>query len=340
MQKLFAAIQRALAQGQSVVRLSVISSSGSTPRGAGAVMAVFADGSIFGTIGGGAVENASILAAKDALESGVSEILPFDLTGKDAASLGMVCGGEMTVLLDVLQPHAEHIDLVNTILARYESRRGSILATVWDGSSKVIHRGLWPLDGALLSRLPKIALPERFRTPFVRSFEGGALFLEPLPVAETVHFIGAGHVARATARLAASTGFRVSVTDDRAEFANADQYPQAHAIHVADSLGDCLPEALGPEDYVVIMTRGHLHDREVLAKALHTGAGYVGMIGSRKKRETVFASLLAEGFTQHDLNRVHCPIGLPIGADTPDEIAVSIIAELIDFRANHSPNAG
>ena len=307
-------------------------SAGSTPRAAGAAMAVFADSSIVGTIGGGSVENASIHAAVQVLKNGESEIREFDLTANDAASLGMVCGGEMTVLLDLMKPCAEHIALVKDILELYVDGNKSMFATAFDADMKILYRKLIPLNTSQLNGL-KIDIPKDSRAPFIRSIDSGTLFIEPLATMETVHFIGAGHVAQATAHLAARTGFRVSVTDDREEFANATRYPAAHTINVVKKLGDSLPAQLGHEDYVVIMTRGHLHDRDVLAQALKTEAGSIGMIGSKKKRAATYESLLDNGFTQDDLKRVYCPIGLSIGADTPEEIAVSIMAELIQFRA-------
>jgi len=336
MHDVFEAILQSLEQDQAIVRASVMKSSGSTPRAAGASMAVFADGSIVGTIGGGLVENASIHAAVRILKDGTSEIREFDLTGKDAASQGMVCGGEMTILLDLMTPCDEHIALAKDVLQLYAAGKANVFATILDTDSNVIGRGLWPLDGELPASVAKFTMPEQARAPFVQPLENGTLFAEPLTVAETVHFIGAGHVAQATARLAATTGFRVSVIDDREEFSNAARFPDAQEVQVVDSLDDCLPDSLKQDDYLVIMTRGHLHDRNVLAQALKTKAGYVGMIGSKKKRTSVYQSLLDSGFTQDDLNRVHCPIGLPIGAETPEQIAVSIMAELIKFRAELS----
>lgn len=336
MRKVFEAALKALLQGQAVVRISIMKSSGSTPRAAGAAMAVFPDGSIVGTIGGGSVEDASIRAALQILKNGRSEIREFDLTGKDAASLGMVCGGEMTVLLDLMSPCTAHITLVKEILQQFDRRERGILATILNTKRKVIFRGMLSHAGKFLSKVEELDIPNRPRGPFIRFFEGGTLFAEPLTIAETVYFIGAGHVAQATAHLAVFSGFRVSVTDDREEFANADRYPEAHEIQVVDQFEECLPAFLGLSDYVVIMTRGHLHDRDVLAQALKTGAGYVGMIGSKKKREAVYDSLLDSGFTLDDLQRVHCPIGLAIGADSPEEIAVSIMAELIACRATLS----
>jgi xanthine dehydrogenase accessory factor len=96
---------------------------------------------------------------------------------------------------------------------------------------------------------------------------------------------------------------------------------------------------IGQGDYIVILTRGHLHDRTVLAQALKTDAGYIGMIGSRRKRDAIYTSLLKDGFSQADIDRVHSPIGLAIGAETPEEIAVSIVAEMIRHRASKQLNA-
>jgi len=298
-------------------------SAGSTPRTAGASMAVFEDGSMLGTIGGGSVENESHIAAKR-MKPGSSKIQDFDLTANDAASLGMVCGGAMSVLLDSLLPNKENITLVQGIIRRYESGDKRQLTTTLTSAGTILRRDLLPPDNDTL---------EPLRAPCVCPTDDGFLFVEPLILPETVHFIGAGHVAQATAPLAASVGFRLNVVDDRNDFANMERFPNANEIHVVDNLKACLPKDLGAEDYVVIMTRGHLHDKEVLAQALNAGAGYVGMIGSKKKKAAVYDSLLKDGFTQEHLDRVHCPIGLSIGADTPEEIAVSIMAELIAFRA-------
>jgi len=108
------------------------------------------------------------------------------------------------------------------------------------------------------------------------------VFVEPLVHPGRVHLAGAGHVALATARIAAFVGFEVVVMDDRQEFANSERYPEASRVRVLDSFTDCIKD-LGPDDYVIIVTRGHIHDREVLAQALRTDAGYIGMIGSSRK---------------------------------------------------------
>ena len=173
------------------------------------------------------------------------------------------------------------------------------------------------------------------RAPFLIQHAGQEIFVEPLVQPVVVHLVGAGHVALATAHLASFSGFEVVVMDDRPEFASTDRYPEAREVRVLDTFARCLQD-LGPNDYVIIVTRGHLHDREVLAQALRTGAGYIGMIGSRRKRDAIYESLQREGFSETDLGRVHCPIGLAIGADTPEEIGLSIVAELVQVRAGLS----
>jgi xanthine dehydrogenase accessory factor len=158
--------------------------------------------------------------------------------------------------------------------------------------------------------------------------------VEPVGGICRAFLFGAGHVARPTAQLAAMVGFAVSVADDRGEFANAERFPDADEIRVLDSFENSFTGLeLGRDDYVVILTRGHLYDKTVLAQALKTRAGYIGMIGSRSKRNTIYAALFEEGVSQADIDRVHSPIGISIDAETPEEIAVSIIGEMIQHRA-------
>jgi xanthine dehydrogenase accessory factor len=172
------------------------------------------------------------------------------------------------------------------------------------------------------------------RLPFSLTKDEYTVLMEPMSSAATVFIAGAGHVGQATARLTAFTGFRTVVLDDRADFLSADRLPEADKLHQVKGFEDCFKDIqVGPESFIVILTRGHVHDKTVLAQALQTSARYIGMIGSRKKREAIYQALREEGFSQMDLERVHCPIGLSIGADTPEEIAVSIIAELIQERS-------
>lgn len=151
---------------------------------------------------------------------------------------------------------------------------------------------------------------------------------------KTLYLFGAGHVAQQTAVLANMVDFRVHVLDDREEFANRERFPEAEEVRVLDSFASALDGlAIDANSFLLILTRGHSFDRTVLAQALSTPAGYIGMIGSKNKRNTVYASLQEEGFTQADLARVFCPVGLEIGAETPAEIGLSIVSQLVAVRA-------
>lgn len=147
-----------------------------------------------------------------------------------------------------------------------------------------------------------------------------------------LYIFGGGHVGQALAQGAALLGWPVTVLDDRAEYADPARFPDAVCITVPgfDSLPD-LP--VGPADGIVIVTRGHLGDADVLRWAVQQNAGYIGMIGSKRKRDMLYQTLQEEGVLQARLQQVHSPVGLDIGAETPGEIAVSILAELIAIRA-------
>lgn len=154
---------------------------------------------------------------------------------------------------------------------------------------------------------------------------------------KTLYLFGAGHVAQQTAKLASMVDFRPVVLDDREAFANRKRFPEAEEIRVLASFETALEGlAIDQNSFLIILTRGHSFDRTVLAQALRTPAGYIGMIGSKNKRNTIYASLLEEGYTRDDLARVFCPVGLPIKAETPAEIGLSIVAQLVAVRAgNH-----
>lgn len=160
--------------------------------------------------------------------------------------------------------------------------------------------------------------------------------IEPLAIYGTVYIFGAGHVSQKLAALTSMVGFRTVILDDRAEFANQKRFPGANEIIVLDDNQTAFKEInLDPESYIVIVTRGHLHDQVILKQALETNAVYIGMIGSKRKREEIYRSLEAEGISKARLEAVYSPIGLQIGAESPEEIAVSITAELIQTRVRY-----
>lgn len=158
------------------------------------------------------------------------------------------------------------------------------------------------------------------------------VFIEPIQVAPRLFIFGAGHIGVPLARMARLVGFRITVVDDRAEFATQARFPEAAELVVGDFATVFERLNVTPNSYIVIVTHGHKGDETVLEGALKTPARYVGMIGSKSKNATVFAHLLAKGATQAELDRVHAPIGLRIMAQTPEEIAVAILGEIIQVK--------
>ncbi len=325
-----------LRRNESIILGSIVRSSGSVPRTSGARMLVKRDGTLVGTVGGGVMEGICRTRARELFGSTEHfTTLDFDLAAALAVEAGMVCGGNVSVLLIKVEPQS--LQLFERLRIAYDHGRRPLLVTVLPQSCSPpqMHALGIESDDDLPIKLREEIHRKNLRAPFLVNFESQEYFIEPLTHPGTVHLVGAGHVALATATCAAFAGFETVVMDDRAEFANSERYPQAREVYVLSSFDNCLKE-LGADDYVVIVTRGHLHDLEVLIQALETGAGYIGMIGSRRKRATIFQAVLDKGFTDNDLQRIHCPIGLSIGADTPEEIAISIVAELVRARAGIS----
>jgi len=242
-------------KGETIAWVTVVDTKGSTPREVGAKMLVNKDGLIAGTIGGGITEARVIEETKQALKEGKGRFLTYHLTKEQAAlDEGAICGGEMKIFIDILQPKEE------------------------------------------------------------------------------VLIFGAGHIAVCVSKLAKMVGFRAVIIDDRKEFANQDRFPEADKI-IIESIDKALQHIkITPSTYIIIVTRGHLQDQEVLASVIKSNAAYLGMIGSRKKNATVFQQLTKKGISQEELNKVHAPIGIDINAQTPEEIAVSIMAEIIQIR--------
>ncbi len=324
---------KVLEQGNSAVLGTVVRSSGSTPRTSGARMLLQTDGTLTGTIGGGSIEAACQEKARELFDQTSSYAeLNFSMSASTLADEGMVCGGTASVLLQMVNP--DQLDNMLQIRSDYQSGKLPVLLTLLPSNTtppRLIYLN-HDTNKVVNEDVKKQILQKIRRAPFI--FESGDqdIFVESLVSPGIVYLVGAGHVALATAQLASFAGFEVVVIDDRAEFASNDRFPQAQKVLVVDSFDECLKE-LSSNDYVVIVTRGHMHDRDVLAQALDTRAGYIGMIGSRRKRDIIYESLREARFSDLDLKRVNSPIGISIGAETPNEIALSIVAELVKVRS-------
>jgi len=328
MEELFSII---LTSGEPLVMTKIIESSGSTPRRAGAAMLVAASGRIFGTIGGGAIEYEAEQRALQYLREKSGGIQSFRLTVEDAEGLGMVCGGEATVYFQYLPAQDVGVLLLaESALSKIKTGNPCWLITEVNSGKMSLSGGE---DGGDLSPLTK-------SRPVFQAIGSRKYYAEPLVEPGTLYIFGGGHIAQALVPAAAAVGFKCVVMDDRPEFTKRELFPRAEKTILADfkslSLLPRQPEggiAITNYDYIAIMTRGHKHDTLVQAKALSTGARYIGVIGSRHKKAYVEAKLREQGFTDSQLKRIKTPIGIDIGAETPAEIAVSIVAELVAVRA-------
>jgi xanthine dehydrogenase accessory factor len=348
MDRIAQAAAELLEKGATFVLATIVSHRGSTPRTAGSRMIITGDGRSIGTIGGGLLEARAMARGVALISCGQSAMMPFDLSFSTVDTMDMICGGQAEVLLDCIAPTPSNLAVFDRWQAMIGNRKMGWLLTIVAGDDTIVRTdhclltddgeliGKWPRSDAERQQVVTAAMEAATITCVV--LENAFAVVVPMPRVSTVHLFGAGHVAQYTATVAHMVGFRVVVADDRAEYANAQRFPSAHDIRVLERFDRALAgQSLGREDYVVILTRGHLHDQTVLAQALLTEAGYIGMIGSRRKRAAIYAALRKKDFSQPDINRVHSPVGVSIGAETPEEIAVSIVAELIAIRAGHQP---
>lgn len=306
MQSIFAKLLYEMEKHHDTVLVTIIRESGSTPRGEGAQMLVGAQGPLSGTIGGGNVENLSILHARDLIAQRCSDLHEYPLHRSDAEDIGMVCGGDVTALFTFIPgTDAAWAALAADLLQHIADRRPSYLAL--------------PLDGTVGFLTDD---PEK---------EGS--FTMPLSIGERAILFGAGHCSLALTPVLRSVGFRVTVFDDRPELITPERFPAAERLICGDFSHIDRYLSCNAEDYIVVMTSGHTHDFIVQEQILRRDFAYVGVIGSRAKTASVNARLRAAGVQEAAIASVHTPVGVAIKAVTPEEIAVSIAGEMICERA-------
>lgn len=307
-------------KGHDTMLVTILSDQGSTPRGVGSQMLVGEAGRLVGTIGGGAVERRSEELAGSFLAEKKSAIHEFRLHRNETEDIGMVCGGDVVVQFQYISGTDEGWrTLAERLMAQVAERRSGKLALRKNGE-------LAALFGEQDELLAGKAVTE------TDVAEENVVFL-PLPVGERAVIFGGGHCAYALAPLLKTVGFRVTVMDCRKEFADAERFPDADAVICGDYLNLADSVTLTEEDYVVIMTNGHLHDYEVEEQVLRGSFAYLGVIGSRTKTASINARLREAGIPEERIACVHTPIGTAIKAVTPEEIAVSIAGEMIYERA-------
>ena len=351
MKDIYLEILNELKQGREVILATIVRQKGSAPRTQGTQFLVRREGTFLGSIGGGRLEADVLAAVPRVFQERKNRLLPFRLKGEEVAQTEMICGGEVDVYLELFsQRNPAHLDLFNQIQEARQTGDPATLATLIEdghsadtGETKFLYRPE-NLPSEDIRNVPSWLLPNREQLQEaargsrpqlkISDMEGKerTIYFEPLLVPSYLYIFGAGHVSLYVCTLAKLVGFQVAVFDDRSEFANPDRFPEADEI-VARPFEKILQDyPFHPQGFIVIVTRGHLHDHQVLRTLLGKPNRYVGMIGSRHKRAVVFKALRQEGFPEDLLGSIHSPIGLDINAETPEEIAVSIVAELIQVR--------
>ena len=304
-------------EGASGALATVARVRGSTPVPAGTKMLVGAEGRLIGSVGGGCVEAEVIGAALNAQAQRRPALMTHHLNADLAGDLGLSCGGTVDIFVEPLVADDAYVSVLEAAAA---AETGLVRTAVEWGDSRVPVKTFESLPRAGAS------------SPAASLTRDGRFVEERLIQSPRVFVFGAGHVGSAIARAAAAAGFRVVVIDDRSEYADPTRFPDGTAVLAADVDAALRQYTLSAGDAVVIATRGHRNDALILEQIATSKAGYVGLLGSRRKKVVVTKGLTKAGVPASVLKRVRVPVGLAIGAVTPEEIAVSVVAELIAWR--------
>ncbi len=344
----YTALKRSLETAQTIAVATIVRTRGSSPREVGARMVIRPDGATDGTVGGGCGEAEVWRAALEVIEDEQPRMVVVDLTNEIAMSSDGVCGGVLDIFVEPW--HANGFDVAGTMLSAFSQRKSAATATVVSRSrglparigEKVlildgkIHEGGFGwnlLQERVVADAPSVLAggESQWRS---YAFEEGqvGVFFDLVVPRQTLVVVGAGHVAVPIAEVGRLLDFEVVVIDDRPSFANPERFPHADRIIVDDFTSALDQIEITPSTYVVLVTRAHSFDVHALRKIVSKPAGYIGMIGSRRRVYAVFKLLRDEGVPLEDLMRVHAPIGLDIKTETPGEIAVSVGAELLTVR--------
>lgn len=329
------------------VLATVVKTSGSSPQKAGAKMLVREDGSILGTLGGGCVEGDIWYIAGEMLRRHEPpRFQQYDLNETMAARDGLVCGGTMYFFIEPVFSGQSFLPYAGPVLKACAGEQPLALAIVVKSSEAKVAPGRKLLiyeDGSCFGdirepHLREILVPEGRKLAafgearYLALESGEEVYLEGFTTPPTLIILGGGHVGKAVSSLAAMLGFRIFVVDDRKEFANPERFPEAAGTVVAEYAAGLQQLEINANSDILIATRGHRYDDIALRAAIDTPARYIGLLGSKRKSLLIFRGLLESGATLEQLRRVRAPVGLAIGALSPEELAVSIMAEIIACR--------
>ena len=348
MKEVFEEATNQLNEKHPLVIATVVRTKGSTPQKPGAKLLVRNDGSGVGTLGGGCVEGDIWYAAKQLMKNrGSAETIGYELNEEIAAQDGLVCGGTMFFLVDPIYEKGQEALFLDEINSAYLGGEpvalASLVKTTPDIDSKLGGKLLIRSDGSVEGTLGAdnlnseaikygIELMAYGNSKYVRSETGAEYFVEGYTTPPRIILCGGGHVSRAIYTFAVNLGFNLTVIDDREEFANKTRFPLANVVVAESSAEGFRSIEINKNTFIVIATRGHRYDHVSLKAALNTSASYIGLLGSKRKTILIYEELLSKGVSIDRIKDVRAPIGLDINARTPEEIAISIMAEILMIR--------
>ncbi|MFL2755717.1 MAG: XdhC family protein [Dehalococcoidia bacterium] len=352
MKDVFQETIKRLDNDEPVVIATVIRTKGSTPQKPGAKLLIKQDGSGTGTLGGGCVEGDIWFAAKQLMDQkGSVEYREYELNEELAAEDGLVCGGTMYFLIDPVYKPQDYLPYANEINEAYQGNGSVALATVTKSDKsnnskigdKILIRDDGTTDGTLGNDIldkdakdrAKVLMPYG-RNEYVVLDSGGEYFIEAYTTPPQLIICGGGHISRALSYLAKPLGFKLFITDDREEFVDPERFPEADILMPLKPEEALMELPINTNSFIVIATRGHRYDNTALLAAANTSAGYVGLLGSKRKTILIYEDLIDSGLDMERVRSIRAPIGLDITARTPEEIAISIMAEILMFRLGGS----
>ena len=319
---------------------TVISTSGSTPASAFSKMLMKNGGNTWvGTVGGGCLEADVLQAAKRLFKEDKAEILNFHLN-EDEFVQGLICGGSLDVLVEPITK--DDIPFIEDVSRRRNTGEDSVVATLLTKNGEILLKQIINSEKDIFkAATPEVehaSIIEELHKVFRRNVtkrvtvSNGELILEPIAGTPGLIIFGGGHVSRYITKSSAMAGFRVTVVDDRKQYAIPERFPEASetlAIEFAEAFNVL---QIKSSTYIVVVTRGHQYDEDILEQAVKTPARYIGMIGSKRKVLKTYEHLMQRGITSEMLMQVQAPMGIEIGATTGEEIGVSVVAQLIAIR--------
>ena len=328
--EIYEAVEDYLSRGRGGAIATIIKKTGAAPREAGAKMFIGDDGRFFGTVGGGCVEAEVWQAAKDVARKGKVKLLHYSLDNRLVEEEGMICGGNVDIFIEPVLERCKNVYAA----ARDLEERGKDALIVTRFSETTFFKGLVGPDGAVTGDDPGEEIRALFGSYLKEAgpVVGDGILIEPTTPSSLLYLFGAGHISQYVSKAATMVDFNVVVVDDRDEFANRERFPEAREIIVDDFARALEALRFRGSEYVAIVTRGHKHDALVLEEVLKKPAHYVGMIGSKRKSALILEHLRRKGVDDQTLKSVYAPIGVDINAQTPQEIAISIVAQLIAVK--------